>query len=228
MRGAARDKRSNAGMRGSYLRKIHPRHTNPRLALSIGLSVNRDEYNCEWCVTLYERQAAGLILYGRAIGLGYAEAEDVVQEVFVALLQLREPPLQPENYLVRAFRNRAFNRRQSLFRRLWREMESKRWFEPSEGETAAEREAMRCLARLPLSQREVIVLKIWHQRTFEEIGFLLELSPNTAAGRYRYGMEKLRACLRETCYERDERLELTGDVGNAVGFLEAPDAVADA
>ncbi|MSU37050.1 MAG: sigma-70 family RNA polymerase sigma factor [Pedosphaera sp.] len=225
MQEAARDKRSNEGAGWWYFRKIRPRHTNPRVAVSIGLSVNRDENNYEWCVALYERQAAGLILYGRAMGLGHAEAEDVVQEVFAAILQLREPPLQPENYLVRAFRNRVLNRRQSLFRRLWRELESKRWFEPSEGKTATEREAMECLARLPVIQREVIVLRIWHQRTFEEIGTLLGLSPNTAAGRYRYGMQKLRACVRDTSYERDERPELTG---NAVGFLEAPDAVAEA
>lgn len=223
MRGTARDKRSNERMGGHSFRKNHPRHTNPVLAVSIGLSVNCDEYNHDWCVALYERQAPGLVLYGRAMGLGHAEAEDVVQEVFAALLQLREPPLQPENYLVRAFRNRAINRRQSLFRRLWRELESKRWFETSEDKTGAEWEAMQCLAGLPVNQREVIVLKIWHRRTFEEIGSLLELSPNTAAGRYRYGMEKLRAGLRDLSYGRDERPEFTGD---AIDFLEAPDAVA--
>ena len=38
---------------------------------------------------------------------------------------------------------------------------------------------MRCLAELPMEQREVIVLKIWHRYTFEEIGQLLEISPNT-------------------------------------------------
>ena len=57
---------------------------------------------------------------------------------------------------------------------------------------------MRCLQKLPPEQREVIVLKIWHEHTFEEIGELLETSPNTVAGRWRYGMEKLRACLRES------------------------------
>ena len=67
---------------------------------------------------------------------------------------------------------------------------------------------MHCLTRLPAEQREVIVLKIWHEYTFEEIGELLELSPNTVAGRYRYGLQKLKACLKGATYERDER---TGD-----------------
>ncbi len=109
--------------------------------------------------------------------------------------------MQPENYCVRSFRNRALNYRRGVWRRLLRELESRRWFERSPGETVAERRAMRCLSELPAAQREVIVLKIWHQNTFEEIGDLLELSPNTVAGRYRYGLQKLKACLKKETYE---------------------------
>ena len=61
---------------------------------------------------------------------------------------------------------------------------------------------LRGLAALPSCQREVIVLKIWHQFTFEEIGALLEISPNTAAGRYRYGLQKLKAFFKGDEYER--------------------------
>jgi RNA polymerase sigma-70 factor (ECF subfamily) len=62
---------------------------------------------------------------------------------------------------------------------------------------------MRCLAGLPPEQREVIVLKFWHGRTFEEIGTLLGISPNTAAGRYRYGIRRLKACMQEASHEMD-------------------------
>ena len=65
----------------------------------------------------------------------------------------------------------------------------------------AEAEAKRCLAGLPPEQREVIVLKIWNEFTFEAIGRLLELSPNTVAGRYRYGMNKLKTLLKGKEYE---------------------------
>ncbi len=44
------------------------------------------EGNDHWCRPLYESKAAGLILYGRALGLSHGEAEDVVQETFVSLL----------------------------------------------------------------------------------------------------------------------------------------------
>jgi RNA polymerase sigma-70 factor (ECF subfamily) len=158
-----------------------------------------------WCEALYESKAPELILYGRALGLSHAEAEDVLQETFMALVKREYPPSQPEHYCVRSYRNRALNYRRSLWRRLARELESIRWFERSAGETPAERAAMSCLAKLPLDQREVIVLKVWHHYTFEEIGELLAISPNTGAGRYRYGMQKLRACLKGNSYERDER-----------------------
>jgi RNA polymerase sigma-70 factor (ECF subfamily) len=156
----------------------------------------------KWCERLYEVKAAGLILYGRALGLSHSESEDVVHETFVALMRLPEQPKQPEHYCVRAFRNRALNYKRTLWRRLSRELESLRWFEKSEGETPAERAAMRALTKLPPEQREVIVLKIWSEYTFEEIGEMLDLSPNTVAGRYRYGLQKLRNALQNEDYER--------------------------
>jgi len=168
-----------------------------------------------WCERLYKAKAAELILYGRAVGLGHSEAEDVLQETFVALLRLSDQPEQPERYCVRSYRNRALNYRRSFWRRVAREFESLRWFERTASESRAERAAMSCLAGLPVPQREVIVLKIWHQYTFDEIGDLLGLSPNTAAGRYRYGLEKLRACLKAENYERDE------PIGDTVAFLDA-------
>ncbi len=159
-----------------------------------------------------------MLLYGRALGLSHGEAEDVLHDTFARLVQREQPPAQPLGYCLRSFRNRALNYRRGLWRRLRRELESCRWFERSAGETPEERAAMRALARLPAEQREVIVLKIWHERTYEQIGELLELSPNTAAGRYRYGMQKLRTMLNGADYEQ---LESLGDA-NEVLEIAAP------
>jgi RNA polymerase sigma-70 factor (ECF subfamily) len=170
-----------------------------------------------WCEQLYDAQATQLILYGRALGLSHSEAEDVLQETFLALMQLAGPPVKAPHYCVRAFRNRALNYRRTLWRRLKREWESLRWFEKNPDETPAERAAMRCLAELPLEQREAIVLKVWHNCTFEEIGRLLDISPNTAAGRYRYGLQKIKLKLEGVVYDRDER--------EPIAFLAAAPAV---
>ena len=167
-----------------------------------------------WCEGLYEAKAAALVLYGRALGLSHAEAEDVLQETFLALIRMAERPEQPEHYCVRSYRNRALNYRRGLWRRLTREFESRRWFDRSAGESPFERAAMRCLEQLPREQREVIVLKLWHDCTFAEISELLEISPNTAAGRYRYGLQKIRLCLEGLTYERD------GTVGSRIEIVE--------
>jgi len=180
-----------------------------------------------WCERLYDDKAAGLLLYGRALGLDHREAQDVLHDTFVALLRLPEAPADPEHYLVRAFRNRALNYRRSLWRRLGRELASLAWFEPPDSEDPAERAAMGCLATLPTEQREVIVLKIWHDLTFERIGELVGASPNTVAGRYRYGIKKIRTCLKGMTYERLESSRLESPGGPA-SFLEATRTVPEA
>lgn len=157
-----------------------------------------------WCEQLYEAKAGEILLYGRALGLSHTEAEDVLQETFISLLQLSSPPQQPEHYCLRTFRNRALNYHRTLWRRISREFESVRWFERGSGETVAEKAAMKALAELPTDQREVIVLKIWHDYTFEMIGELTGISPNTAAGRYRYGINKLKERVNGEQYEPDE------------------------
>lgn len=181
-----------------------------------------DKAAFNWCRQLYERKGAELILYGRALGLSHSEAEDVLQETFLSLMQKTQVPLRPEHYCVRSFRNRALNYRRSLWRRLTHELEARRWFEKSSSESAAEHAAMRHLAELPLEQREAIVLKIWHRCTFEEIGELQHVSPNTVVGRYRYGLQKIKLQLEGVFYERDER------TGDTIEFLAATPPVGSA
>ncbi len=53
----------------------------------------------------------------------------------------------------------------------------------------------RALEQLPLEQAEVVVLKVWHDCTFAEIAEVLDIPMNTAASRYRYGLEKLQRML---------------------------------
>ena len=48
------------------------------------------------------------------------------------------------------------------------------------------------LRELVPEQREVVYLKIWEELTFAEIGKVLDISPNTAASRYRYGVAHLK------------------------------------
>jgi RNA polymerase sigma-70 factor, ECF subfamily len=179
--------------------------------------------NQRWCEQLYHAKAALLLLYGRALGLSHNEAEDVLQETFMALLRAPHIPEEPEHYCLRCYRNRALNYRRSVWRRFTRELESRRWFEIGGSHEPAETAAMQALTSLPREQREVIVLKIWHQHTFQQIGQLLGLSPNTVAGRYRYGMARLKACLKGIDYEEPESIRTRIDeLDPASTFCETP------
>ena len=199
--------------------------------------MNCDEHS-NWLERFYDAKASGLILYGRALGLGHGEAEDVLQETFLALMQSPDLPREPENYCVRSFRNRALNYKRSLWRRLAREVlaDGQHWFEksPDEAEQSLQTDAVRRLAELPQEQREVIVLKIWNQFTFEEIGGLLEISPNTAAGRYRYGLQKMKlklaadALWRSGAPQEGVVYERDGFTGEPIAFAAAAPSVAGA
>ncbi|NIP95958.1 MAG: RNA polymerase sigma factor, partial [Akkermansiaceae bacterium] len=52
------------------------------------------------------------------------------------------------------------------------------------------------LAELPEEQRSAVVLHLWDGMSFAEIGEICEVSSNTAASRYRYGIDKIRRRLR--------------------------------
>ena len=156
----------------------------------------------DWCERLYAQKAAELLLYGRALGLSHGEAEDVLQDVFLKFLEQEILVEQPVNYLVRTFRNCALNHKRSLWRRITRELESRRWFESEQSRDREEREALETLKSLPGNQREVVVLKVWHRMTFAEIAAVLDESPNTIAGRYRYALAKMKHGLRKK--EEDE------------------------
>ena len=62
------------------------------------------------------------------------------------------------------------------------------------------------LAELPAEQRAVVHLKFWEGLTFEQIAEALDIPLNTAASRYRYGLDKLREWLRPL-YEEMKKAE---------------------
>lgn len=141
-----------------------------------------------------------------SVKLGSAQdAEDVLQEVFYRLIK---NPLKfrlvrdQAAYIFRAARNEAlrFLGRKIRDRRISsRALELQDVIRKSLTGVGRDEEdrAARALAGIPEEQREVIVLKIFEELTFKEISSVCGLSINTAASRYRYGLEKVREILEE-------------------------------
>lgn len=151
---------------------------------------------------LYRRHSSALVLFATAIAGDRARAQDAVHHVFAKLLaQGVEHAVDAKAYLFASVRNAILNDAKARRREVALDAEAA-WFEPPDHDYAAELRLRQALAALDDGQREVMVLHIWGELTFAEIGEVLGVSPNTAASRYRYALARLREamCAREDCH----------------------------
>jgi len=155
-----------------------------------------------------EAHGPKLLLCARQWTRSFADAEDVVQEAFVRYWRhQRHLPGDPQALLVTSIRRAALDHARRQARRVAREekadggLEEREFaFEPAGEDSDRRREIEAAMQRLPAGQREVLVLKIWNELTFEQIGETLEIPPNTAASRYRYALAALRKELNPACH----------------------------
>jgi len=125
------------------------------------------------------------------------DAEDVLQDVFLALLNARSRRIRSlRAYVLAAARNRAI----SLLRRRKRSQNIEHSLVTVPADCMPEDRSLylalqRALDQLPVDQKEVVVLKIYCEMTFLEISRVVRARPNTVSSRYRYAIEKLRRIL---------------------------------
>lgn len=146
---------------------------------------------------LFDLTSQRLVRFAAAITRHQQDAEDAVQAALVRLVGQPELIGQidaPWPYLLRMVRNEAL----VLGRRKQRltivgdlaDLVTRCRVDLLELEES-QRAVWAALRALPPEQAEVVVLKIWEQMTFAQIGQTLELSPNTVASRYQYALAKL-------------------------------------
>ncbi len=168
--------------------------SEPEVPLQLGLKVGDPAA----FGSVYDRYGPGLYRAAWRMLGRQADAEDAVQEVFAAVVRSRHRLGEVEDlgaYLFASLRRAA----QRIARQRGREpkpgLASDPPVESPDGQTADAERLWRAVARLPAAQREVLALKIDGELTFMQIGTVLGISPNTAASRYRYALEKLRETL---------------------------------
>lgn len=150
-----------------------------------------------------ENHAAVLLLFARQQTRTEADAQDVVQDALVECCRRVSAETPPPIGLVFAtIRRRAVDLARSESRRSHREAaaqadEQTLWFEPDVEDRERNRIIQNALRQLPAIYREALTLKIWGGLTFAEIAEALDISQNTAASRYRYGLEELRKAIKE-------------------------------
>ena len=154
---------------------------------------------------LYDDHAQALFAFLLNFTRNEDDTRDVLQEVFIKLA--RRPELlraarDERAFLIRLAHNAAIDlMRRSGARDRHHEqfgVEAPSLFAPTDDpdEQAYRAQLAIALAELPADQRAVVHLKLWEGLTFEQIANALEIPPNTAASRYRYGLDKLRDRLR--------------------------------
>src|SRR5215471_18231126 len=154
---------------------------------------------------LYTDHAQSLFAFLINFTRNEADTKDILQEVFMKLAQrpgLLDGVHEPRAFLLRWAHNLAIDQ---IRRGEVRHKGHERFGEEGIGlfasdlepDSTAFGEALDfAMAELVTEQRAVVHLKLWEGYTFEQIGELLGISANTAASRYRYGLDKLRSRLR--------------------------------
>ena len=154
---------------------------------------------------LYDAHASALFAFALNVTRHEADTRDVLQEVFRKLTarpELLHGVRDERAFLLRLTHHAAIDQ---LRRRGTRERNHEQFateatalFAPTTDpdEAAFRRELAEALGELPVEQRTVVHLKLWEGLTFEQIATALDIPLNTAASRYRYGIDKLRTRLR--------------------------------
>jgi RNA polymerase sigma-70 factor, ECF subfamily len=154
---------------------------------------------------LYDDHAQALFAFLLNFTRHESDAHDIMQEVFLKLAHhpyLLDRITQPRAFLIRLAHNQAID---LMRRRATRQKNYDQFAADTDGAfapgdnpdiAAFRRNLVAALAELPAEQRAVVHLKLWEDMTFEAIAETLGIPLNTAASRYRYGLDKLRERLR--------------------------------
>ena len=154
---------------------------------------------------LYDEHAQALFAFLVNFTRNEADTHDLLQDLFVRIS--RQPGLlqnvsDPRGFLLRMAHNAAIDlirrrgARQKSYDRLAEETIAIFASADNRDENAFREAVSRALDELVPEQRAVVHLKLWEGFTFERIAQVLGIPLNTAASRYRYGLDKMRQRLR--------------------------------
>src|SRR5262245_26487297 len=158
--------------------------------------------DAEWQRWLDEH-ASKFLLFARQKARSESDAQDLLQESIVEATRRHNGSVPPPPALVF-----ATNHRRAID---WGRREDRRgegelavaeaagfvWFDTSVEERERANLIQEAMMKLPQIYREVLTLKVWGDLTFAQIAESLAIPANTAASRYRYGIEELRKLTKE-------------------------------
>lgn len=152
---------------------------------------------------VYDAYASGLFHYLIGFTRCEADARDLLQDLFIKLAQgARKPALSEKAFLYRIAHNLAIDwlRRQAprgdVQERFFSELDPNPHCTDDPDSSLLASSFASAIQTLPREQLAVVQLRLFDGLTFEEIAAIQSVPLNTAASRWRYALEKLRAILR--------------------------------
>ena len=154
---------------------------------------------------IYQKYKTDLLRLATILLNNVGDAEDIVHDVFLSFAKSAETLKLHGNlksYLLTCVANRARNSNRMYQHRRTVGLDDAKQVvsdanRPDEWIVCSEelRQWSDILARLPIEQREVVILHLRAGMKFRQIAKLQGISVNTVKGRYRYGLDKLRSIL---------------------------------
>jgi RNA polymerase sigma-70 factor (ECF subfamily) len=153
--------------------------------------------DAEWRQWL-DQHAPKILFFARQKARSAADAEDLMQEAIIEAAQRNGnggPP--PPGLVFATLYRRAIDLARRENRRNARELvvsnsSTEEWFDTGVEDHERATLIQETMQKLPQNYREVVALKIWGELTFIEIAEVIGIPANTAASRYRYGLQELR------------------------------------
>ncbi|QDS95040.1 RNA polymerase sigma factor [Roseimaritima multifibrata] len=142
--------------------------------------------------TLIDQHGAALKL----IASQYCDhAEDAVQEALLALIDQHEPPRDVPAWMFTTVRRKAMNMTRAEVRRRKHHRHAGEnhaaWFCESPTEPSLPGDCQAALKQLNPQNREIVILRIWGEQTFEQIATVVQLSLSTVHRRYQDAIAEL-------------------------------------
>jgi len=138
-----------------------------------------------------------LLLFARTQARCEEDAEDLLQEAVTESAGKNEGNTPDLPLVYATIRRRAIdlarkNDRRSAREEIAIEESGACWFDNTIEQKEIAEVIDQAIKKIPRKFREVVMLKIWSELTFSQIAETLDIPLNTAASRYRYGLEILK------------------------------------
>lgn len=154
---------------------------------------------------IYDKYKNDLVTLAAALLTDVGLAEDVVHDVFIGFIEKADGfrlTGSLRGYLSTCVANNARNRNKAEHKRRHLTVDKVEPAAPDNDNPSSRavsneqfRRLLRALGQLPYEQREVLILRAYSNLRFAAIAAQQNVSINTAQGRYRYALDKIRSIL---------------------------------